>query len=164
MKKVLYAGSFDPMTNGHLDLIRRASSLCNHLVVGVIENKSKVPMFSIEERMEMIRQVTSNLKNVTVDSFCGLLADHVNKNGFDAVVRGLRATMDFDYEIQMAQMNARLYNKNVETLFLMTNPVYSFVSSSIVKEVFLLKGDVKGLVPTIVLECMERKQKEEMGG
>lgn len=163
MKKVLYAGSFDPMTNGHLDLIVRASSLCDHLVVGVIENKSKIPMFTIEERMEMIRRATSYLGNVTVDSFCGLLADHVNKNGFDAVVRGLRATMDFDYEIQMAQMNARLYNEKVETLFLMTNPVYSFVSSSMVKEVFLLKGDVNGLVPTIVLDCMKQKQKEDGG-
>lgn len=164
MRKWLYSGSFDPMTNGHMDLIVRASGLCDELVVGVIENKSKTPMFTIEERMEMIRLATAHLSNVKVDSFRGLLADYVNENEFQAVVRGLRAAMDFEYEIQMAQMNARLYNEKVENIFLMTSPVYSFVSSSMVKEVFLLKGDVKGLVPNIILECMERKLADKMGG
>lgn len=164
MRKWLYSGSFDPMTNGHMDLIVRASGLCDELVVGVIENKSKTPMFTIEERMAMIRSATAHLSNVKVDSFRGLLADYVNENEFQAVVRGLRAAMDFEYEIQMAQMNARLYNEKVENIFLMTSPVYSFVSSSMVKEVFLLKGDVKGLVPNIILECMERKLADKMGG
>lgn len=157
IKKVLYAGSFDPITNGHLDLINRAAKLGDHLIVGVIGNHSKKPFFTVEERVDMIKTATSHIPNIEVDSFSGLLADYVKNNNIDVVVRGLRATMDFEYEIQMAQMNARLYNNGVETIFLMTSPDYSFVSSSIVKEVFMLKGDIKGLVPDTVLEYMERK-------
>jgi len=159
IRKVLYAGSFDPITNGHLDLINRAAKLGDHLIVGVIENHSKKAFFSVEERKDMIVAATSHIPNVEVDDFSGLLADYVKKNNVDVVVRGLRATMDFEYEIQMAQMNARLYNNDVETIFLMTSPDYSFVSSSIVKEVFMLNGDIKGLVPDKVLEYMERKCK-----
>ncbi len=157
MKKVLYAGTFDPITNGHLDLIRRASKLCDKLIVGVMENKSKKPFFSSEERVKMINLCTNNLTNIEVMSFDGLMADYVNCNQIDAVVRGLRATMDFEFEIQMAQMNARLYNKDVETVFLMTTPQYSFISSSIVKEVFSLNGDVSGLVPKAVLKELKKK-------
>lgn len=157
MKKVLYAGTFDPITNGHLDLIRRASKLCDKLIVGVMENKSKKPFFSSEERVKMINSCTNNLTNIEVMSFDGLMADYVNCNQIDAVVRGLRATMDFEFEIQMAQMNARLYNKDVETVFLMTTPQYSFISSSIVKEVFSLNGDVSGLVPKAVLKELKKK-------
>ena len=131
--KILYAGSFDPITNGHLDLINRGSKLCDHLTIGVLQNKSKNPFFTIEERMEMIRSCTSHLDNITIDCFSGLLADYVKANDINLVLRGLRAAMDFEYEIQMAQMNARLFDEKVETIFLMTNPVYSFVSSSIVK-------------------------------
>lgn len=156
IKKVLYAGSFDPITNGHLNLIKRAANLGDHLIVGVIQNQSKKPFFTTEERMEMIRAATSSIPNVEVDHFTGLLADYVKRNNIDVVVRGLRVSMDFEYEIQMAQMNARLY-QNVETIFLMTSPDYSFVSSSIVKEVFTLNGDITGLVPDIVLEYMKRK-------
>lgn len=161
MDRLLYAGSFDPMTNGHLDLITRASKLCDSLVVGVLQNRSKGAVFTVEERMEMIRHSTQNLPNVTIDHFSGLLVDYVEKNGIHAVVRGLRATMDFEYEIQMAQMNARLYN-NVETIFLMTSPIYSFVSSSLVKEVYFLNGNIEGLVPDIVLDYL--KQKTPSGG
>lgn len=157
IKKVLYAGSFDPITNGHLNLIKRAAKLGDHLIVGVIQNQSKKPFFTTDERMEMIRAATSSIPNVEVDHFTGLLADYVKRNNIDVVVRGLRVSMDFEYEIQMAQMNARLYNQNVETIFLMTSPDYSFVSSSIVKEVFTLNGDITGLVPDIVLEYMKRK-------
>lgn len=157
MRKVLYAGTFDPITNGHLDLINRASKLCDKLMVGVMENKSKTPFFTSEERSRMIKKCTVHLHNVEVISFDGLLADYVNMNQIEAVVRGLRATMDFEFEIQMAQMNARLYNKDVETVFLMTAPEYSFVSSSIVKEVFSLDGDITGLVPDVVLEELKRK-------
>lgn len=157
IKKVLYAGSFDPITNGHLDLINRAAKLGDHLIVGVIENMSKTPFFTVEERVDMIRKATGHINNIEVDHFSGLLADYVKSKKIDVVVRGLRATMDFEYEIQMAQMNARLYNDDVETVFLMTCPDYSFVSSSIVKEVFTLKGDIKGLVPDKVLEYMEKK-------
>ncbi len=159
IRKVLYAGSFDPITNGHLDLINRAAKLGDHLIVGVIENQSKKAFFTVEERVDMIITATRHIANIKIDHFSGLLADYVKKNNIDVVVRGLRATMDFEYEIQMAQMNARLYNNDVETVFLMTCPDYSFVSSSIVKEVFTLNGDIKGLVPDMVLEYMERKCK-----
>ena len=157
-KKALYAGSFDPLTNGHFDLINRAANLCEELVVGVIENPQKKPYFSISERRDMIEAETRHIPNVSIVSFSGLLADYVNDNGFDIVVRGLRATMDFEYEIQMAQMNARLYNKNVETIFLMTNPHFSFISSSMIKEVFSLNGDVSGLVPENILKHMKNKR------
>lgn len=157
-KKALYAGSFDPLTNGHLDLIYRASNLCDELVVGIIENPQKMPYFSIDQRKKMIEEETKHMDNVKIVSFAGLLADYVNVNGFDIVVRGLRATMDFEYEIQMAQMNARLYNKNVETIFLMTNPKYSFISSSMIKEVFSLKGDISGLVPENILVYMKKNK------
>lgn len=156
--KALYAGSFDPITNGHLDIINRASRLYEELTVGVISNPSKTPMFTIEERKNLIVQVTQNLKNVKVDSFTGLLAEYVNKNEFDVVVRGLRATTDFEIEMQMAQMNARLYSERVETIFLMTAPEYSFISSSMAKEVYLLGGSIDGLVPALVLNFMKSKK------
>ena len=157
IKKVLYAGSFDPITNGHLDLIKRAARLGERLIVGVIQNPSKTPFFTVEERLEMIKAATSTIPNVEVDHFTGLLAEYVKQNNIDVVVRGLRVSMDFEYEIQMAQMNARLYDNNVETIFLMTSPDYSFVSSSIVKGVFTLNGDITGLVPDVVLEYLKRK-------
>lgn len=155
--KMLYAGTFDPITNGHLDLIKRGSRMCSELVVGVLSNKSKEPLFSTDERMEMIKMSTGDVDNIKIDAFDGLLADYVIMNKIDIVLRGLRMYMDFEYEMQMAQMNARLYEGNVETVFLMTCPDYSFVSSSIVKEVFLLNGDVEGLVPDSVLAFMKKK-------
>ena len=159
MKIAVFPGSFDPITNGHLDLINRASKLCEKLMVGVMENQSKTPFFTPEERLMMIKECTKDIDNVEVISFDGLLADYVNCNQIQAVIRGLRATMDFEFEIQMAQMNAKLYNKDVETLFLMTSPQYSFISSSIVKEVFYLNGDVSSLVPDVVLKELRRKYK-----
>lgn len=158
-QKAIYTGSFDPLTNGHMDIITRASKLYDKLVIGVIFNPSKKSMFTLEEREEMIRKVTKDLPNVEVDHFSGLLADYVNENKFDVVVRGLRATTDFEYEIQMAQMNARLYRDNVETIFLMTNPQYSFISSSMIKEVHSLNGCVDRLIPEIILEYMDKKRK-----
>lgn len=159
MEKLLYAGSFDPITNGHLDLITRAAKLCDTLVVGVLQNNSKGAIFSVEERMSMIEKAAKSVPNIEIDHFSGLLVDYVKLHQIKAVVRGLRATMDFEYEIQMAQMNAKLYN-NVETIFLMTSPVYSFVSSSIVKEVFFLNGSVEGLVPEIVLQYLNEKRQK----
>lgn len=156
-KKALYAGSFDPVTMGHLDIIRRAAKLCDELVVGVIRNPQKSSMFTEEERIEMIKLSTSGLPNVRVDAFSGLLADYVNSNDFDIVIRGLRGTTDFDSEIQMAQLHSILYNDKVETVFLMTSPEYSFISSSMVKEVYLLDGNVDRLVSREVLEFMNSK-------
>ena len=131
----------------------------DELTVGVIVNPSKTCMFTEQERVDMIKEVTKDLDNVKVDTFRGLLADYVNRGGFDLVMRGLRATTDFEYEIQMAQMNARLYKGDVETVFLMTDPKYSFISSSMAKEVHSLGGSIKGLVPDNVLEEMDKKVK-----
>lgn len=158
-KKALYAGSFDPITNGHFDLIKRASKLCDELVVGIVVNPSKKPLFTLDERMQMIGEITANLPNVSVESFSGLLADYVNERDFDIVVRGLRGTTDFDQEIQMAQLNDRMYKDKVETIFLMTSPEYSFISSSMVKEVFSLGGSIDGLVPVRVEQYMLQKRK-----
>ena len=152
--KALYSGSFDPLTMGHMNIICRAAKLYDELTIGVIDNPSKKAMFSLEEREEMLRDTLKDLDNVNVDHFSGLLADYVNRKGFDVVVRGLRATTDFEYEIQMAQMNARLFNESVETVFLMTDPQYSFISSSVVKEVCSLGGCIDGLVPEEILKRM----------
>jgi pantetheine-phosphate adenylyltransferase len=154
---MLYAGTFDPITNGHLDIIRRGAAICDELIVGVLNNLSKRPQYTADERKEMIRVSTTSVDNIVIDRFEGLLADYVNKNRIDAVLRGLRASMDFEYEMQMAQMNARLYNDGVETVFLMTDPAFSFLSSSIVKEVFGLGGNVDHLVPEPALTIMKNK-------
>lgn len=154
--KALYTGSFDPLTNGHFNIIERAAKLYDELTIGIIANPSKKSMFSLEEREKMIREAVKSLDNVKVDCFSGLLADYVNDNGFNVVVRGLRAAMDFEYEIQMAHMNARLFNETVETVFLMTDPKYSFISSSMMKEVHSLGGSIDGLVPEEILKRMDR--------
>ena len=157
-RTALYAGFFDPLTNGHLDLIRRASKTFDKVVVGVIANPQKTPLFSEEERLDMIQRIVEDLPNVEVDHFSGLLADYVNRKGFDVVLRGLRTGGDFENEINMAQMNARLYEGDVETVFLMTDPRYSFISSSMAKEVHGLGGSIEGLVPDVVLEEMDKKR------
>ena len=155
--KALYTGSFDPLTNGHLNIIERAANLYDELTIGIIVNPSKKAMFSLEERKSMIEETLNHLSNVKVEFFSGLLADFVNENGFNVVVRGLRAAMDFEYEIQMAHMNARLFNEQVETVFLMTDPNYSFISSSMMKEVHTLGGSIEGLVPEVILKRMNEK-------
>jgi pantetheine-phosphate adenylyltransferase len=157
-KKALFTGSFDPLTNGHLDIIERASTMFDKLVVGVIMNPQKKSYFTLEEREKMIREVTAHLPNVEVSHFSGLLADYVNENGFDVIVRGLRGTTDFEYELTMAHMNARLFNDNVDTVFLMTDPEYAFLSSSMAKEVHSLGGSIKGLIPDIILKYMDEKK------
>lgn len=158
MKKILYSGTFDPLTKGHLDLIRRGSGLADQLVVGIIRNPNKTPMFSIEERKEMIEAEIADLPNVVVDSFEGLLVDYVKANNIDAVLRGLRATIDFEYEIQMAQVNAKLHG-NMETIFLMTDERYSYISSSVVREVYALGGDISDLVPKKIYDYMMNYKK-----
>lgn len=152
--KALYTGSFDPLTMGHMNIISRAARLYDELTVGIISNPSKTALFSPEEREEMIRDALKDFDNVKVDHFSGLLADYVNRMGFNVVVRGLRGAADFDYEIQMAQINARLFDESVETVFLMTDPQYSFISSSAVKEVSSLGGCIDGLVPDEILKRM----------
>ncbi|MGI6204348.1 MAG: pantetheine-phosphate adenylyltransferase [Anaerovoracaceae bacterium] len=158
MIKALYAGSFDPMTCGHFDLIKRSAKFCDELVVGVIRNPSKTPMFTAEERKIMIQEACRGLPNVQADTFEGLLADYVNEKGFNMVIRGLRSSTDFESELTMAQMNARLYEGDVETIFMATNPGYSFISSSMAKEVFMLGGSIDGLVPDTVLKFMKAKR------
>lgn len=160
-RKALYAGSFDPITNGHLNIIERAAGIYDSLTVAIVVNPNKKGFFSIDERLEIVRKVTGHIPNVNVDTFSGLLADYVNENGFVAVVRGLRATTDFENELQMAQMNARLFNGDTETIFLMTDPKYSFISSSIIKEVASLGGSVDELVPEYVIKKIKDKLQED---
>lgn len=148
MRRVVCPGSFDPVTNGHLDIIGRASHLYDEVVVGVLINVSKKGLFDVDERMAILREVTAEYGNVRVESFHGLLVDFCRDNHIPVIVKGLRAISDFDYELQMAQMNHRL--AGVETMFITTNPLYSFLSSSLVKEIATYGGDVSGLVPTLV--------------
>ena len=156
--RVVCPGSFDPVTNGHLDVIGRMSVLFDEVVVAVGKNAGKNGLFLYGERMEMIREVTAHLPNVTVEVVDGLLVDFCAERGIKAIVKGLRAVGDFDYELQMSQMNHRL--ADVETLFVATNPLYSFTSSSLIKEVCALGGDVSGLVPDAVLDrLVERLRK-----
>jgi pantetheine-phosphate adenylyltransferase len=148
-RRCVCPGSFDPVTNGHLDVVERASRLYDQVTVAVLVNETKTGLFSVEERMDLLREVTADLGNVTVDSFQGLLVDYCRAKSIPVVVKGLRAVSDFDYELQMSQMNNRL--SGIETLFVATNPDYSFLSSSLVKEVARWGGDVGGLVPDAVL-------------
>jgi pantetheine-phosphate adenylyltransferase len=150
MRRAVCPGSFDPVTNGHLDIIGRASRLYDEIVVAVLVNKNKSSVFTVEERMDMLQRATAEYGNVRVDSFHGLLVDYCRRNDIPVVIKGLRAVSDFDYELQMAQMNHGL--AAVETMFIATNPLYSFLSSSLVKEVATYGGDVSGLVPQLVLE------------
>ncbi|MBA3619740.1 MAG: pantetheine-phosphate adenylyltransferase [Acidothermales bacterium] len=153
--RVVCPGSFDPVTNGHVDIVERAAGLCDEVVVAVLVNKAKAGLFSVDERIAMLEEVTADYGNVTVDVFHGLLVDFCRERSIPAIVKGLRAVSDFDYELQMAQMNLRL--AGVETLFVATNPLYSFLSSSLVKEVAMFGGDVTGLVPELVRERLVRR-------
>jgi pantetheine-phosphate adenylyltransferase len=155
VRSAVCPGSFDPVTNGHLDIVGRAARLYDQVVVAVLINKSKAGMFSVEERMEMLREATSSYGNVFVESFHGLLVDFCRERDIPVIVKGLRAVSDFDYELQMAQMNHSL--AGVETMFMSTNPASSFLSSSLVKEVATWGGDVSHLVPPFVLERMKSK-------
>ncbi|MBO0823547.1 MAG: pantetheine-phosphate adenylyltransferase [Actinobacteria bacterium] len=149
MRRAVCPGSFDPVTNGHIDIISRAAQLYDEVVVAVARNPSKTSLFTAAERVELIREATKELQNVRADSFEGLTVDFCRANGISAIVKGLRAVSDFDYEMQMAQMN---YSQaGVETLFMTTNPLYAFLSSSLVKDFAKYGGDVSGLVPPNVL-------------
>lgn len=148
MRRAVCPGSFDPVTNGHLDIIDRASRLYDEVVVAVLVNQNKSGLFSPPERMALLTEVTADYPNVVIDSFQGLLVDYCRRRGVAAIVKGLRAVSDFDYEIQMAQMNQQL--AGVETLFMPTNPLYSYLSSSLVKDVARWGGDVSAHVPAVV--------------
>jgi pantetheine-phosphate adenylyltransferase len=157
IKKIaVYPGSFDPITFGHLDIINRALKIFDEVVIAVARNERKSPLFSVEERVDLIKSVMKQNERVKVDTFDGLLVDYARSRKAQAIIRGLRAISDFEYELQMAQIN-RGISKDVETVFLMTSVFYSFLSSSIVKEVHSLKGPIDGLVPPLVKKALDDK-------
>jgi pantetheine-phosphate adenylyltransferase len=158
MRKAVCPGSFDPITFGHLDVIERASGIFDEVIIAVMVNRTKASLFTVEERIAMIKDVVTKYPNVKVDSWSGLLVDYCKTNGVSAIVKGLRAVSDFDYELQMAQMNLQL--KGVDTLFMATTPAYSFLSSSLVKEIANYGGDVSALVPANVLSLMKARLAE----
>lgn len=160
MLRAIYPGSFDPVTNGHIDIIKRAAAISDELIVGVLQNKAKTPLFSVEERVIMLREVTKNLKNVKIMTFEGLLIDFAAQMDAKVIVRGLRAITDFEYELQMSQTNRKL-NADIETLFLTTSLEYSFLSSTTVKEVANFGGDITQFVPKFVAEKITEKIKEK---
>ncbi len=156
MAIAVYPGSFDPVTLGHIDIIERTARMIDWVIVGVLKNYSKTPLFSVEERVNMIQDITSHLKNVEVRSFDGLLVDFVHECKADMIVRGLRAVTDFEYELQMAQTN-RVIASDVDTIFLTTNLKYSYLSSSVVKEIAVYGGDISGFLhPDIASRVREK--------
>jgi len=152
----VYPGTFDPVTNGHLDIIRRGSRLFSRVVVAILQNPAKDPLFSLEERRTMVAHATSDLANVRVDAFEGLLVDYARRQNARIIVRGLRAVSDFEFEMQMAMMNRRM-NEEVETVFMMPSESYSYVSSRLVREVVMLGGSVEGIVPRAVAGALAEK-------
>lgn len=152
----IYPGSFDPLTNGHLDIIHRAAQLADRLIVAILNNTSKQPLFSVEERLSMIRESTSNIANVEIDSFSGLLVDYAARRSANAIIRGIRAISDYEAELQMALINRRL-RPETETLFLMAGEEFSFISSRMMKEIITLGGNVSSFVPSAVLERLHKK-------
>jgi pantetheine-phosphate adenylyltransferase len=158
----IYPGSFDPITNGHLDLIRRGSALFDRLIVAILRNDEKRPLFSVEERVEMLCEVIAGLTNVEVGSFDGLLVDYAAQRGASVILRGIRAISDYEYELQMALMNRRL-RPEIETVFLMAGEAHSFISSRLVKEVIRLGGNISGLVPPSIEGRLKRRVLEVTG-
>ncbi|MCR5109211.1 MAG: pantetheine-phosphate adenylyltransferase [Lachnospiraceae bacterium] len=157
MKRGIYPGSFDPVTYGHLDIINRASSIFDELIVAVLDNKLKTPLFSVEERVNILKELTKDYDNVTIASYDGLLVDACEKMGVHVVVRGLRAVTDFEYELQMAQTNRKLADSKVDTIFFTTDIRYAYLSSSTVREVAYFGGDITEFVPGIVAEMTYKK-------
>lgn len=157
MKTAIYPGSFDPMTYGHLDIIKRAADIFDHLTVAVLNNNVKTPLFSVEERVNILKEATKNLPNVSVESFQGLLIDYAKEKDIHVSVRGLRAITDFEYELQIAQTNRKLSNGQLDTIFLTTSLEYSYLSSSSVKEIASFNGDITPLVPDFVAELVYEK-------
>ena len=156
MKSAIYPGSFDPVTLGHLDIIRRSAGLTDHLIVGVLNNSSKTPLFSLDERVNMLKEATKDIPNVEIVSFSGLLVDFAKQKDCNVVIRGLRAVTDFEYELAMSQTN-RVVNPDIDTIFLNTSLKYAYLSSSMVKEVAQYGGDVSKFVPANVIEPIYEK-------
>ncbi len=159
MRAAIYPGSFDPVTYGHLDIIRRAALIFDELTVSVLNNKTKTPLFSVEERVKMLERATEEYPNVTVDSFSGLLIDYAKEKNVHVSVRGLRAITDFEYELQIAQTNKKFSDGNLDTVFLTTSLEYSYLSSSVVKEIAYFGGDITQCVPPFVAELIREKYK-----
>ena len=159
MVRAVYAGSFDPVTFGHLDIIERSSQVVDELIVGVLNNRSKSPLFSVEERVKMLEEVTKDLSNVTIRSFSGLQVEFAKECGANILVRGLRAISDFDYELQMAQTN-RIMNPKVDTMFMATSLEYAYLSSTTVKEVASFGGDISAFAPAFVCQKIQERMKE----
>lgn len=155
---VIYPGSFDPVTNGHLDIIDRCSQKFDKVIVAILNNTSKKTLFSVEERTELLKEVLKDYKNVEVDTFSGLLIDYAKEKGVTTMIRGLRAVSDFEYEMQMSLVNRKLYNE-IETLFMVSSSEYAFLSSSIVKEIAMFDGDISCLVPKVVQKALREKLK-----
>ena len=160
MLRAVYPGSFDPVTNGHIDIIKRTAKIADEVVVGVLINKAKMPLFSVEERVKMLQEATCDIPNVKVVPFEGLLIDFAKQMDANFVVRGLRAVTDFEFELQMAQTNHKL-EPGIETMFLTTSIEYSYLSSSAVREIAAFGGDVAQFVPDCVRVCLERKMEEK---
>lgn len=160
MKKAIYPGTFDPITNGHLDIINRINPLLEELVVAVVKNPAKECFFSYKERIDLVKAVTKNIKGVEVLGFEGLVIDFADQNKADAIIRGLRTMSDFEYEFKMALTNKSLA-PDIETLFLMTHPQYSFMSSHLIKEIASLGGDLNKFLPELVLKAVDRKINED---
>ncbi len=157
MRAAIYPGSFDPVTYGHLDIIRRASSIFDELTVSVLNNNTKTPLFSVEERVKMLKEATKDLPNVTVDSFSGLLIDYAQRKGVHVAIRGLRAITDFEYELQIAQTNRKFSDGDLDTVFLTTSLEYAYLSSSTVKEIASFNGDISKCVPDFVAGLIYEK-------
>lgn len=156
MRTAIYPGSFDPLTNGHLDVVRRAAKLFDRIVIAVAENESKQPLFTLAERVALVKKAVAHLPNVQTDSFNGLLVDYARQRKAKAIVRGLRAVSDFEFEFQLALMNRKL-DENIETIFMMPKDTYTFLSSRIVKEIARLGGDVSAFVPANVQAALLQK-------
>ncbi len=157
MRRAVYPGSFDPVTLGHIDVIKRAAAVFDELVVSVLNNKEKKPLFSVEERVKILKEATKDLPNVRVDSFSGLLIDYASKNDIHTIIRGLRAITDFEYELQIAQTNRVLSKESIDTMFFTTSLEYAYLSSSGVKEIASFGGDITMCVPDFVVDLVYEK-------
>lgn len=161
MKRAIYPGSFDPVTFGHLDIIRRSAKLVDHLIVGVLNNNGKSPLFSVDERVNMLKEVTNDIDNVEVLSFTGLLVDFARENQVQTIIRGLRAVTDFEYELAMSQTN-RVAAPEIDTIFLNTSLKYAYLSSSIVKEMAMYGGDITKFIPEQIVDKVSSKYRSQV--